>query len=180
MAIALFTATHRAICVWFNVSFIYSLAVHPQISGLVAAQWYFHVLVLLGGLTIQGAVSAPFYVPCMEIPGLVFILLASVLDLLGVFASVSALMQVQGALEITARSSQVDEVAYLVSDVAPEVVSNISMGLGIVGSSGFMASVFGLYTIGFTEKLVAIAKTKHEIAKLTRKSKPKRKKKRRT
>jgi hypothetical protein len=127
-------------------------------------------------MAMQGAVSAAFYVPCMGIPGMFFAVVAILAELLGIYASVMTILQVQGALELTITNAEVDEVIYLANEVAPTVVSNMSMALGIIGSSGILAGVFGLYTFGLTEQLVAFAKARKSMAV---KKKPQRKKKKR-
>jgi hypothetical protein len=131
MAIAFFATTHRAMCVWQNVSFIYALALHPQLGLLIVVQWYLHVFVVATGLSMQGAVKAAVYVPCMGIPGMCIAVVALLVDLVGVYASIRTIMQVQDALELTVEAPE-----HLVQDAAPGVVSNLSMRWASSGAAG--------------------------------------------
>ena len=96
---------------------------------------------------------------------------------MGVYASVTAVLQVQFALELTVETAQEDNIAtFLANDIAPGVVTNMSMTLGIAGSSGLLAGVIGAFTSGYSLMLASFAKTKKEIAALNPKKRRKKKK----
>merc|ERR1712216_385889 len=177
VAIVFFTATHRVMCAWWNVSFLYVLALHPYVGMIVNAQFVLHLVIIGTGMAMQGAVKAAVHVQCMSVPGIIAALLAVVVDLVGVYASVTTVLQVQFALELTLETAQEDNIAtFLANDIAPGVVTNMSMTLGIAGSSGLLAGVIGAFTSGYSLMLASFAKTKKEIAALNPKKRRKKKK----
>merc|ERR1719421_8264 len=144
---------------------------------IVNAQFVLHLVIIGTGMAMQGAVKAAVHVQCMSVPGVIAALLAVVVDLVGVYASVTTILQVQFILELTVETALEDNIAtFLANDVAPGVVTNMSMTLGIAGSSGILAGVIGMFTTGYNLLLASFAKTNKAIAALNPKKRRKKKK----